>query len=90
MFMRDETPRSCPACESLFVTETLYEWVCADCGATKKIPYGRPDYIMEKAKQKAGSTPDKQVRVDLSAKEEFLVTYSLDKDTFDCTRRAKQ
>jgi predicted RNA-binding Zn-ribbon protein involved in translation (DUF1610 family) len=40
---RKDTPKKCPACNSSFVTETLYSWVCADCGATKEKPVQRKD-----------------------------------------------
>ena len=36
-----DTPKTCPACNGSFVTETLYGWVCADCGATKERPESR-------------------------------------------------
>jgi ribosomal protein L37AE/L43A len=35
------TPEKCPACKSSFVTDSLYSWICADCGATKESPVGR-------------------------------------------------
>ena len=38
---REDTPKSCPACKGSFVTETLYSWICADCGATKESPTSR-------------------------------------------------
>lgn len=38
---RDDTPDQCPACQGNFVTETLYSWICADCGATKESPKKR-------------------------------------------------
>lgn len=37
----ESTPSDCPACNSAFVTETLYSWMCADCGATKESPVSR-------------------------------------------------
>lgn len=37
----NEPPRTCPACKGSFVTETLYSWICADCGATKESPTSR-------------------------------------------------
>lgn len=37
MALQNETPSACPACNSGFATETLYGWVCSDCGA---IPSG--------------------------------------------------
>jgi len=33
---RPETPKRCPECGGGFVSETLYGWICADCGATKE------------------------------------------------------
>lgn len=36
MTNRKGTPKACPACKGNFITETLYSWVCADCGATKE------------------------------------------------------
>jgi ribosomal protein S27AE len=35
------TPNKCPACGGTAVTETLYSWLCADCGATKESPVRR-------------------------------------------------
>ena len=32
---REDTPKKCPSCKGLFITETLYSWVCADCGMVK-------------------------------------------------------
>lgn len=37
----ESTPSHCPACNSSFVTETLYSWMCADCGATEESPFSR-------------------------------------------------
>lgn len=34
----NKNSKICPACQSTFVTETLYGWICADCGATKEKP----------------------------------------------------
>lgn len=31
-------PKTCPACSGSFITETLSNWICADCVATKKHP----------------------------------------------------
>lgn len=38
MQKNNETPETCPACKSTFITETLNGWICADCGATKEKP----------------------------------------------------
>lgn len=41
-FTIEESPPSyCPACKSAFIAETLYGWICADCGATKESPVSR-------------------------------------------------
>lgn len=37
----EDTPKQCPACKGSFITETLYGWVCADCGASKESPVKR-------------------------------------------------
>ncbi|USD59026.1 ATP-grasp domain-containing protein [Vibrio sp. SCSIO 43140] len=29
-------PSQCPSCEGKFITETLYGWICADCGRTNE------------------------------------------------------
>jgi len=37
----NSTPKTCPACNSSFVTGTFKGWICADCGATDETPISR-------------------------------------------------